>query len=418
MRLLALSIALSGLVAPTLLKAQDLQALRDASRTRHQDPDAHAAYGRALLNAGRYRDARSAFDRARRLDQDTPRRYYDLAEVAIAEGNYRRARGACRPLLEPSPTLLGHVCMARAFLVLNRSARAFEEIEAALALDPGSFDAVLALGEAHRLRGSVSEAEEAYRRATQIDAASALPHLGLGRLYSAANRPSDARRAFRRALEVDNQLPDAAFHLGRLSRGEEAIELLRRATELREDWAEALVALGLAQLAAGRGDAAHQTLTRALELEDELSEAHLGLGRLHLDADRFAEAIASFERALEILPNAVEAVLGIAEAHARQGHHEPAFAEYRRAAGMDASNPRPLLDAARLALDQRRDVLAAGFLDLALSRTPNHSAALALYGDVMVARRDRDQARAYYERALQGEGEVDRRRVQAALDSL
>jgi hypothetical protein len=64
-------------------------------------------------------------------------------------------------------------------------------------------------------------------------------------------------------------------------------------------------------------------------------------------------------------------------------------------------------------------VLASGFLDRALDATPDLAVALALYGDVMVARRDVTHARDYYTRALSGSGELpDRARVEAALAAL
>jgi predicted negative regulator of RcsB-dependent stress response len=76
-----------------------------------------------------------------------------------------------------------------------------------------------------------------------------------------------------------------------------------------------------------------------------------------------------------------------------------------------------MLRAARLALSQQRDVLASGFLDSILRVQAEQADALALYGDVMIARSDRTQARQYYERALRA-GTTERARIEAALRGL
>jgi predicted negative regulator of RcsB-dependent stress response len=76
-----------------------------------------------------------------------------------------------------------------------------------------------------------------------------------------------------------------------------------------------------------------------------------------------------------------------------------------------------MLRAARLALAQQRDVLASGFLDSILRVQPEQGDALALYGDVMIARSDHAQARQYYEHAVRA-GTSERTRVEAALRGL
>jgi Tfp pilus assembly protein PilF len=106
--------------------------------------------------------------------------------------------------------------------------------------------------------------------------------------------------------------------------------------------------------------------------------------------------------------------LSLADLLARSERTEEAYEAYRRTFSFDTRNAEPMLRASRLALAQNRDVLASGFLDGVLRVQPENGEALALYGDVMTARRDRTQARTYYEHALQA-GVADRARVEAAL---
>jgi len=393
-----------GLGTPAEAQETALQELSAAARAARNDGTAQAAYGRALLRAGRYREAQVALQAAARLSRRSPAALYDVATVAFARGDYRAARSACGPLQRARDgAVLARVCNARAFLVWNRSARAFEELEAALAIDANNYEALLALGDAHRLRAVVTDAEAAYRRAVAVRPDAADPHVGLGLLYAAAERRDDAIRELRAAAGLDRTNPEISYQLGKLLVGTpEARQLLEAAVSGRPSWAEAQSALGDALLAAGDATAARQAFAHAIELNAQLAEAHSGLGRALLRLDDLAAAEAALRRALELVPNAPGAVGALAAVLARTDRLEEAFEQYGHAADLDPRNPQPLLAAARLAVANRRDVLAAGFLDRILQQQSEQPQALALYGDIMLGRGDRTRARQYYERALRG----------------
>lgn len=413
---------IATLATPVVAAAQEtvLEERATAARENRRDPEAQAAHGHALLRAGRFREATRAFQAAARLQRRSPEALFDVARVPVEQGDYRAARNACRPIERIERNgVWARVCRARADLVRNRSARAFEELEAALTAEPRHFEALMALGDAHRLRAAVGDAETAYRRAAEVEPRSHRPHLGLGLLYAAAGRRDDAVRSLRRGLELDASSPKLAYELGKLLGGsDEARRLLARAVEARPAWPEAQVALGDALLAAGQHAEAEAAFARAIELNARSAEAHAGLGRAKMAQGEHDEAEAALERALELVPNWQATALALASLYEATGREERAFEQYRRAADLDPRNPEPLLAAARLALRLNRDVLATGFLDRILQQRANLAAALALYGDAMAARRDRTRAREYYERALRGEGELDRARVQQALRQL
>jgi tetratricopeptide (TPR) repeat protein len=420
--LVTLSLGAGALAAAQVGELERLEAAADAAP---RDAAAARAYGMALLRAGRHREAGRALDRAARLaPRGALEPLFDAARPAFDAGDHDAAQRACRALGRVSKTaVLAYVCDARADLVWNRSARAFEEIDAALAIEPGHFEALLALGDAHRLRGAVSEAESAYGRAATASPGSAEPHLGLGRLYLAASRPADAVRELRQALALDGTWPAVQYELGRAlhaetAGSEEARRLLEQANAGRPDWVDALVALGEVRLAASLGTEAEASFRAAMERDDRSAAAHVGLGRALLLRGEAAAAEAPLRRALELVANDASAMLALGDVLARTEREEEAFETYRRATDLDPRNPEGLLRATRLALELRRDVLASAFLDRILARTPDHAAALALYGDVMSARSDRERARDYYTRALSGSGPVDRAHCETRLREL
>ncbi|MFT5356927.1 MAG: tetratricopeptide (TPR) repeat protein [Polyangiales bacterium] len=401
-------------------QAQDtqLESLRDSARAERRDAGAQRAYGLALLQTGDYREADRVLRVASRLSSDSLESLYDVARVAFAQNEYRKARAACR-LLERAErnAALTHVCRARAFLIWNRSGRAFEELEAAQAASGAEFETQLALGDAHRLRGEVAESELAYRAAIALSATRAEPHAGLGHLYLAARRNEDATRALRAARAIDSSDPDTNLALAALVRGDEGRRLVTAAITRRPGDASAQVLRGQLAFSAEDLDEAELAFRAALEVE-ALAAAYVGLGDVLLAKGDQDGAEAALQSALALVPSNAEVVLSLGRLAESRGQSREAFRSYRHAADLNPGNPNGLLLSARLALSQRRATLATGFLDRLLQRHANLGPALELYGDALASRNDRAGARGYYERALGGTGDVDQAAIRAKMAGL
>src|SRR5690606_26696505 len=92
---LALSFFLAAPM-PALAQETAVEGLRSAARAAPRDYDAQVAFGRALLEAGRYREAHAQLQRASRLRRGDAAALYEVARVAVAEHDQRRARPQCR----------------------------------------------------------------------------------------------------------------------------------------------------------------------------------------------------------------------------------------------------------------------------------------------------------------------------------
>ncbi len=397
----------------------ELPRLREASHAAARDYAAQRALGIALLRAGHYREATAQLRRAAALERRSLDALYDVARVPFAEGDHSASETACRAMarLEKAAPLT-QICNARADLVWNRSARAFETLNSALAADPSSYEGLLALGDAHRLRAAIPDAESAYQRAIAARATEADPHLGLGRLYAAAGRQADALRSLRRALELDPTYPDVQYELGRLLSTPEGTAFLQAAVAGRPDWPEAQTALGDALLAARSLAPAAAAYRAAIAARASHAPAHTGLGRVLVAQADYAGAEPELRRALELVQNDGMATLALGDVLAHTEREEEAFETYARAADLDPRNPAGLVRAAALALALHRDVLASGYLDRLLESMPNNAAGLSLYGDIARIRHDTAHARDYYTRALAGDGDLDRPHVEQALREL
>ena len=157
--------------------------------------------------------------------------------------------------------------LAHAVAVNPRSARAHNELGAALLQAGKSVDAV-----------------RHFRDATQLSPDDPYLQFNLGKALAAAGSGSDAVRAFQRALALNPDFADAHDELGVLlfaaGRLNEAIAHLRKAVDLAPGSAVAHSDLGGALAQAGRRDEALQHIRRALALDPGNTAAQENLARL------------------------------------------------------------------------------------------------------------------------------------------
>ncbi len=418
---LAVSVVLSGpMSGRASAQAPLLPELRRAARRARREPEPHQHYARALLRAGDFRGAEREFRVAARLSRNAPSALLEVAEAVFASGDWNASRRACRDLerLTERDSAWSRVCRAKAFLVGQRSARAFEELALALEEMPDLFEAHLALGDAHRFRADAEQGLQAYQRAAELNPSSAAPHLGMGLLHLAMNRPEPALRELREAHRLESSWPEVQRALGQMVPTDEGLPLLRAAAAGYPTWAAAQADLGQAEFQAGNLDEALAALTRALEIDPELAPAHATLGHVLLARGDQEAAEASFRSALERVPNDSHTATALAGLFELTERYEEALEGFRAAADMNPSDPTPLLRGAQLALRLGRSLLASAYLDRALDQHAQHAGVLELYGDVMRARGDSTRARSFYQDALRVSDGADRARVQEKLNAL
>lgn len=380
---------------------------------------AHVAQGRALLRAGRVKEAEAPLKLAAQERGQSLEALYDLARVHFAAGEYNQARNACRPLVAKAPdAAFSNLCMAQAFLTWRRATRAAEYVEKARAADPNLPEVYQVLGDLKRVEGDAAASEAAYRTVLKSRPGDPDANYGLGKLYLIKPDPKAAAQAFRAALQAAPDWPDALYELGRLSSGQEAVQLLQRALAARPKWPEARSALGEAYLAMGDVTQAESLFRAALKESPNLPLAHARLGMALEARGDLGQAEAELKRGLEGLPNDADAAFTLARVYARTDRPEDAFEAFRNAASRERTGSRALTEAGTYALSLSRNTLAQAFLEKAVERTPDSAAAQARFADALLARGDKDQAKRHYQLALSAQGPVDRVDIQRRLDAL
>ena len=307
-----------------------------------QAPDFGPAWqrlGDALFKAGKYDEAREAWERASMsgasdTNQPTPRHVTEVPLSAYA-----------------------NVGLARIALVKGDTARAREILERVAADAPQFSSALRLLADVYRSLGRNADADRFVYRANRLQPFA--PYLDpmvddlsresrnstlLLRVSSEANLAVNAEWAeylTRRALEFDPDNPEAVVKLGRvlrtIGRNEEALEFFQRYHQMVPGDFLGLAHIGSCLSAMGRYQEAESYLRRAVAGIDD-PQTHYNLGLLLSITNRTSDAIAEYEKALARDPMHADARLNMATALARQGRMDQASRELMRLVDQDPDN--------------------------------------------------------------------------------
>lgn len=168
------------------------------------------------------------------------------------------------------------------------------------------------LVEARRLE----EAWLAARRALKCDERFVPALIALVKASRAQGRDELADSILDQALQIDPDVAELHFLDGERAEAEpgqlrEALAAYERAVELRPDYAEARMALGIQLLAGGNYDGALAHFQAAANLAPMLPAVHVNLGDAYRATEQWAEAEREYRKALELQPKLPEAHYGM-----------------------------------------------------------------------------------------------------------
>ena len=427
---MVLSLAAAGLSwSPASAVAQEssLAALQAAAKANAGDPGASLALGRALRRAGRATPALTELRRGVSVSAGPKLRldvlallHWEVARALIDRHDFAQTMTECHVLgTLPGEAAEGHACAAEAHLLWQRSTEALSEAAQALAKDPRCYQARLAEGRAYDFAIDAGKSEAAYRAALAIQADGVDAHLALGELLAKNGRHDEGAVELRRAVQLDPDGPDALYALGvALPAGAESLSLLEHATRERLSFSDAWLAVGNQQLGAGHVAEARKAGDEALKAESGNVAPYLLLGRVALADNRPDDAIHAGEAALKLVANSAPAKLLIADGNAKKGEIDLALEAYQAAWGLDHSDPTPLVHAAEASHAANHETTARAFGMKAVQEFPKWGPAWAALGDALAAQGEKPAARDAYQKALAGEGPVDKAAVQHKLSAL
>ncbi len=388
------------------------------------DPASALALGRALRRAGHTDDALTELRRGASLASGHEasvaiKLHYEIARSLLDKRDFGQAIVTCKVVgAQTGGAAAGHACTAEAHLLWKRGSEALSETALALAGGNHSVEAKIAEGRAEALNLDDTKAEASFREAIAWDPNSSEAQLALGDLLEITRRHDLAVEALKKAVHIDASNPDAQYGLGRvLPPGPEAIAALDRATRERPTFTLAWTALATDQLSLGHAADAQKAAESALRGAAQDANAHVLMGKVWLAENKPDDALRESTTALGIIANSAPAKLLGADAYAQKGEIDLALEQYQAAYGFDHSDPSPLLHASAACIKASRSTSAKAYGDKATKDFPTLAAAWVAYGDALVADKEGPAAKTAYDKALTLTG-VDAAAVRAKIAAI
>ena len=373
---------------------------------------------------GRWDEAAGHFERVLELEPGDPPALLRLAEVTLESGDADRARQLYELVRENGSAAASAAAsegLARIAMGTEDHAAAVLHLEQALSKQPTASALHHQLATAYRALGDDEQAALHQEKAGSVrvtysdlllatldrGAIGVGQRLVRGGVALAEGRPDIAIAEYRRAVEQDPSDFSARLNLGLVLADQEDPEAelhLREAIALDPQSAVAHHALGHRLAGKASVAEARESYQRSLELDPAYEAAHFHLGELEAAEGRHSEALEAFTSALEINRQAHAPRVRRALSLLALDRPSEAVEDLRVAlegAGDDEAGIRLRLgEALQLAGDSDAALLeygkaASGGLE------PRHRASAELSaGNLLLARGERDAARAYLEAAV------------------
>ncbi len=244
-----------------------------------------AAYNLGVLEdrAGQEKKALDQYRQALRILPDYEEAVRGVMTIEFRRGNIDAALAAVEPVArEHKSNLAVQAAYAEALVRARRYEEAWQAARNALKCDERFVPALIALIKASVAQGRDELAESILDQALEVDQRNAELHYLQGeRLRSEPGRLRESMTEFRRAVE------------------------------LRPDYAEARIALGIQFLNGGNYKDALSHFEAASNLVPTLAAVHLNLGDAYRANKRWLDAKHAYDRALKIRPQMPEALFGL-----------------------------------------------------------------------------------------------------------
>ena len=269
----------------------------------------HIRYARALFDAGRLEQSKSAFRTAIGLDPKSAEAYTGLAQIAMQQKQDQAALQFAKEAVAMNPDYTeAYKLMEILYRRLNDADKVSEMLSKTKALPgtSGFVDPIYAT--------LVAEGESAFWYRTR------------GRTYLDSGLYVLAVREFKKALELQ---PDADAYdnmgtaLQRIGKPDEALFYHRKAAEMNPDHLK-FYNLGIAYGKLNRLPDAINAFKRSLQLKSDQPEAHYNLGVAYFKLEQWNEAAVSLNTAIAADSGHANAHFALAMVHLARGERNQA----------------------------------------------------------------------------------------------
>jgi putative PEP-CTERM system TPR-repeat lipoprotein len=255
--------------------------------------------------------------------------YYQLADIAMRQGDYRTALQIYSDLLavdgeQPQAIYMSSVIMLETG-DLDSVAQSIDRLEL---LYPDSADVLRLKGMLFYRQGDFDEARTQLKRSIS-GSPHLLSYLFLGLSYYGLEQYELALNQFQKALDINSDLECArtlvAVTLLKQQRVDDAIIGIRKVVRNNPSNAYAYNILGSALLANGEFDEGMTALDRATELDPELADAHMKKGLFQLSQGELGAGEIALVKAVKAAPEVLNSRLMLVTHYLRQEDYSSAI---------------------------------------------------------------------------------------------
>ena len=298
-----------------------------------------------------------------------------------------------------------HLASANLFLRQGDPMAATISVRQALAVDPKSSAAHMAMGDLYLFQKDAKQAAEEYKKAADLAPIRSTERLKYAAFKSAIGETEETKRV---ATEMTKEVPDYLpgwVLLAELAlknkKYDEALSLLENVFGRDSEYVDGRRMQSDVLIAKGETQKAVQILERLDKTYPGIPLIRYQLARAYLKNNNPNQAKLTLEEAVSTNPGYLDAVLLLAEINIRAGHGESAIEPLTRVLRTDPEQRRAavLLATAYGALDRPDDAVAV--LQDQANRAPKDPQPLAALGLTYRQAKKYDEARQEFERALQ-----------------
>jgi tetratricopeptide (TPR) repeat protein len=301
--------------------------------------------------------------------------------LLLLAGRFDDARARAEKVLERDPkNLNAHLLLANSLAGLKDVDAAVEQIEEAIALEPGRGATYSQLGVMELTRKNAEAAEQAFKKATAMDPQSVEAQLALANFYWVTGRGAEAESA------------------------------LKKSVEIAPDNATANRALATFYIATNRAPDAEPHLKKVYEIT-KAPAAALTLADYYVARNADDAAIAILDPMSRDPKTGAAASVRLAALDNRRGRRPKAYERLESVLATDKTNLQALLLKAELLMADQKVEEAFPVASAAADAHKNSAPALFMLGRVQQARRQTEEAIKAYEGVLR----VNPRATQAKL---
>ena len=319
---------------------------------------------------------------------------------------WRSEYGLWRDVVEKSPQKgRPHYNLGYFYFTDGQVAKARQEFELALKLDPQLAPAYLNLGVIYYNQGELDKALPLFKGALAANPRYAQAHAYLGEISDRKGETRESLADFKKALEIDPDNVTALHRMGLayLKNGdpEKAVGAFKKILATHPGHVEAQVNLAEAYLRKGDADQALLEIRKAIALNADDGDALTLLGIILLQRGSFDEAVSAFLRALRMNPNHSAAMTNLGVAYRYKGMNDEAIVQFKKALSLNPKDEEAHTHLGKAYLAKGNVNEAVIENERALKINPSSIAARLNLGEAYFQKGGLDQAISEWKKALE-----------------